>query len=852
MSADLCACGCDGTCGCGSPATPPDIGDPLAFRHSAILRRMTDGLSGVRIAGRAPLAGWTSRAVGDPGMALLDAQAGALHVLAWNVNRLWADGALPTSEDPQALAALGRLLGHAARPALAATTVLSLDMDDIAAAPEVVDLPQGLKIASVPLKDTLPQTFETDAPLQARKAWNRLYPVRGRTDPPISVTTAALTLAGPAPRARAGDLVLVFAGGDTGKWLSARILSVDRPAPATPTAPIVTVLGLASQALVACQTDFADKAFRNQVILLGDRAAAFGATAADLSLFSTAQLIDIGQMAEGAQHPADWSGLVMTTSGTADGGTIDLAAVHDQAMAGKAVLFAALGDSPPTQMGKITAVQEGARNGFGLSGKVSRVTVSGVNLDIKADGFAQKVRETTIHIETVRERLQVPDDDTPIPNAATPDRIVVQGLQGFEAGRHLILFGMDWLTGAPRGETVILARAEPLTGSLTGAMAGPTELIFTKALTGAFHAEGLQIHGNCVSVSQGETPHSGPETLGQTNPGAPLPRYRLKGGAVAEVPAATPNGYAPALTVRVGARAYDRVDSLFGLAAGARVYRFAPDTPLGPIIEFAGPLPPGQAVTASYRKGGGAAGNLAAGRLTTVMTPVPGLRGATNPFATAGGSEAEGPDDLRRALPASVRTLGRAVALTDVESFALAYRGVGKALASELRQGMRRVLCLTLADGAFQNPVPGSDLLTGLAAALAAASPPGRAIRIAGFESRTATVAIAFAHDPALDRAGVEAGLRAVLLAAFSPAVRPFGRALHQSDLLAAAQNAPGVVAARLVAFALPDGPPPDAGRLLCPLPRFEPSLPGGPETFRPAGLIALSDASLTLTEMQP
>lgn len=848
MSLEPCACCGDRACGCSNHIAPPEIGDPPTFRHSAILRRMTDRLSDVRVAGRAPLASWTSREPGDPAMALLDAQAGAMHVLAWNVNRLSADGTLATSQDPQALAALARLLGYAPRPALAAATVLSLDMDDIAAAPEVVDLPQGLKIASVPLKDTLPQTFETDAPLQARKAWNRLTLERSRTEPPILVTTASLTLAGPAPRARAGDLVLVYAYGTPVQWLTARIVSVDRPAPAAPAAPIVTVLALASQALVPCQADFALPSFRNQVILLGDRASAFGSTAADLSLFSTAQLIDIGQMgANAANRPTDWTGLEMTTTGSATGGTIDLEAVHDQAMAGKAVLFTALGGAPGAQMGKITAVAEGARNGFGLSGKLSRMTVSGINLAAK-DSFAQKVRETAIHIETGRERLQVPDDDTRTPGAATPDRIAVAGLLGLEAGRQLILFGTDWTTGALRGETVTLARAVPG----TGAMAMTTTLVFTKALTGAFHAEGLQIHGNCVSVSQGETPQSGPETLGQSNPSAPLPRYRLKGGAVAEVPAATPKGYAPALTVRVGARAYDRVDSLFGIAAGARVYRFAPDTPLGPMVEFAGPLSPGQPITAGYRKGGGVAGNVGAGRLTTVMTPVPGLRGATNPFATSGGSEAEGPEDLRRALPASVRTLDRVVALEDVESFALAFRGVGKALASDLRQGMRRVLCLTLADSAFQNPVPGSDLVTGMAAALSAASPPGRAIRIEGFESFTATLALAFAHDPALDRALVEAGLRAALLAAFSPAARPFGRALHQSELLATAQNVDGVVAARLTGFALQGGPPPDAGRLLCPLPRFETTLPGGPERFRPAGLIALSDASLSFTEMQP
>jgi Baseplate J-like protein len=834
-----CACGCGGACRCGSHEAVPEIGDPLAFRHSAILERLKDELSGVRVLGDAPLAGWTTRESSDPVIALLDAQAAALHVLAWNINRLWADGALPTSEDPGAIGAIARLLGYVARPALAASTVLSLDLDDIAAAPETVDLPKSLKIASVPLKDELPQIFETDAPLHASKVWNRLNVVRNRPDPTITAATTSITLEGPAPKARAGDLVLVYAGGAPAKWLAARVVSFDRPAPASATGPVTTVLTLASQVLVECAASFEPASFRNQVILLGDRASAFGSTAADLSLFSTQQLKDIGQMgANDVNRPSDWKDLKMTASG----GTLDLDAVHDPAMSDKAVLFAALGGTPASQMGKITAVEEGARKGFGLSAKVSRITVDGVNLT--EAGFNSKVRETAILIETGRERLYVPEEDAQVPAAATPDRIVVQGQHALEAGRQMILRGKDFATGAQRGEAATLSRSE--IGAST------TTLVFTKPLAAAYHAEGLEVHGNCVSVSQGETPVSGPEPLGQGEPGMLRPRFRLKAGPVAQVPAEGPKGYAPALEVRVGARAFSRVDSLLGVAADARVYRFAPDTPLGPLVEFAGPLPSGQTVTADYRKGGGARGNVGAGRLTTVMTPVPGLRGSTNPFAATGGSAADGPDDLRQALPASVRTLDRAVALEDFEAFALAYRGVGKSLASELRQGMRRVLCLTIADTAFQNPVPGSGLMEELRTAILDASPPGRAIRIEGFESLTATVGLAFAHDPALQRSKVEADVRAALLDEFSPSAQPFGRALHVSEVLTVAQGVPGVVAARLTAFSLPGGPSPDAGRLLCPVPRFEEAWPGGPLAFRPAGLIALADASLTLTEMLP
>lgn len=837
-----CACGCQGACGCGTASAPPAIADPLKFRHSAILSRMKASLASTRVGGAAPLAGWTTREASDPGIALLDAQAVALHVLGWNIHRLWADGTLPGSEDPAAMGALARLLGHVPRPALSASTVLSLHLDDLSTAPEQVEVPQGLKVASVPGKNELPQTFETDAPLTARKAWNRLPLQRRRAHREINTATATLTLQGAAPLARAGDLVLVWASAT--QWLAARIVQVDRPVPAERSAEATTVLTLASQALVLCPAEFGDTTYAYQVILLGDRASAFGSTAADPSLFSTTLPAQIEQM-EGDKRRIEWKDLVMTATGTHTGGTLDLDAVHDAAMAGKAVLFAALDASVAAQMGKITAVQEGARRGFGLSSKVSRVTVSGVNLDPTAPtSFARRVRETAIYIETARERLALLPVDAQVPDPATRDRIVVTGEHALEPGRRLILQGTDWVTGAATGQAVTLARAEP--------GAGGTTLVLTEATAATYHAEGLVIYGNCVSASHGETPISGAEGLGTGQPGAERPRFRLKSGPVAHVPADTARGYAPALVVRVGGREYTRADSLLDAPPEARIYRFAADTPVGPLVEFVGPLPAGQAITAALRKGGGPQGNVAAGRLTTVTTPIPGVRGATNPFAASGGMAAETPDDLRRGLPASVRTLGRAVALEDFQAFALEYRGVGKALATELRHGMRRVLCLTIADTSGASPIPGAGLAEGLRDAILAACPPGLSVRVEGFDALTATVHLAFAHDPALDRCTVEASLRAALLAAFAPAVRPFGQALHRAQILAAAHAVPGVLAAHLTAFSLPTGPPEAQGRLLCPLPRFEQQPAPAPPAFRRAGLIALAGAALTLAEITP
>ena len=86
-------------------------------------------------------------------------------------------------------------------------------------------------------------------------------------------------------------------------------------------------------------------------------------------------------------------------------------------------------------------------------------------------------------------------------------------------------------------------------------------------------------------------------------------------------------------------------------------------------------------VTATYRVGGGAAGNVPAGAITTILdAPRLALLGATvtNPVAGSGGAERESIDNAVRHAPAVFRSLRRAVTAADYEQIALSFKGVGK------------------------------------------------------------------------------------------------------------------------------------------------------------------------------
>lgn len=327
-----------------------------------------------------------------------------------------------------------------------------------------------------------------------------------------------------------------------------------------------------------------------------------------------------------------------------------------------------------------------------------------------------------------------------------------------------------------------------------------------------------------------------------------LTRFRLKKAPLAYVPAANARGYGPALEVRVGERAWDEAPTLYALPPEARAYTVR-DVNGTSEIQFAGRLPSGTYnLTASYRTGGGTKGLVEAGRLSTIATPVLGIAAATNPLKAQGGSDAETIDDLRRAAPRSVRTLDRVVSLSDFEAFAQTYRGIGKALASEQRSGMRSTVVVTVADTALASPTPTSDTVTALAAAYQDFCMPGRHIRVEGFTDYLAVMEIAFAVEAGFRRVEVEEAVRDALGAAFGKPVRGFGQGIHASQVLACVQHVRGVRAVlvrnlgRAIAdpFTIEDGVVVSDGRVLCP----------GPAPGVLAGLLSIDPARITFREL--
>lgn len=203
-------------------------------------------------------------------------------------------------------------------------------------------------------------------------------------------------------------------------------------------------------------------------------------------------------------------------------------------------------------------------------------------------------------------------------------------------------------------------------------------------------------------------------------------------------------------------------------------------------------------VRATYRKGIGAAGNVAADSLTQPTQRPLGLKGVSNPRAAEGGTDAEGAETARASMPLGTRTLGRAVSLLDYEDFARAFAGVAKARAQVLQLPTGPVIAITIAgaDGAVISP--DSPIWKNLAQALADSGDPNVSVRLFAHRASTFRIGLKVRRDPDFDAKLVLTEVEAALRARFGFAKQSLGGAVQQSEVIAIAQAVRGVVAVDL------------------------------------------------------
>jgi hypothetical protein len=372
-----------------------------------------------------------------------------------------------------------------------------------------------------------------------------------------------------------------------------------------------------------------------------------------------------------------------------------------------------------------------------------------------------------------------------------------------------------------------------------------TTLQLATDLANVYERATVRINANVAAATHGE---SVKEPLGSGDAAVPYQQFTLRQPPVTYVSADTPDGSASTLKVYVNEVLWEEVPFFYGHGPTERIYITRRDDDGRTTIRFGdgitgARLPTGQNnVRAEYRKGTGLGGLVRAGQLSLLMSRPLGLKGVVNPEAAQGAEDPESRDDARTNAPLTVLTLDRAVSLQDYEDFSRTFSGVAKAQAVWVWDGRKRSIFLTVAGPDGELLDEDGSVITKLKESLRTYGDPFVAFTVKAYRQAWFEIAGTVTIDPDHVSDVVMEAISADLQQRYSFAARAFGQPVALSEVIAAIQAVPGVVAVDLDRFARTDQSlPAIQPRLIADRPAM-----GADGVVPAAELLLLEPASLT------
>ncbi len=787
-------CGCCAGLTAQTPAAVtnrPGLG-AISYRAGTHSQFKASMLAALSAADLPALQNLRTRASDDFTIALLDGAATMADVLTFYQERLANESYLRTATEQRSILELARLIGYELHPGVAAATALAFTVDDAAGAPAETVIDIGTKVQSIPGPGEKPQTFETVEKITARLAWNALRPKMSRASIP-KFGDRWVYLKGIAANLKPGDAILLVGKereNDPGseRWDFRRVTRVSADAEANRTR-IEWAEGLGTtlphQVLPASDP---------KIYALRQRAALFGANAPHPATLSDQTLGHYSQAAG-----ADWS---FTISGQ----TIDLDTTYP-AIVEKSWLV--LSKPSYQELYRAAKVVEASGAKFTVTGKTTRIQLdTSENLDL-FDGA--DYRDTMVFAQS--ELLEMAEQ--PIEEPVTGAILELEdAAHGLTPGRRLAVSGKDSASGEAIHELVAV-------NTVSGAF-----ITVSPPLGKSYERASCAINANVAAATHGETVQ---ELLGGGDAGAKFQTFKLRQPPLTYGSAANAEGAASTLEVRVNDLLWHEAPTLYGKESKDRVYIARRGGDGATAIQFGdgvtGARPPsGQSnIRARYRKGIGIDGLVKAGQLSMLLSRPLGVKGVTNPEASTGAQDPEQLDDARANAPLKVLTLERVVSLSDYENFARAFGAIAKALASWTWDGRNRGVLVTVAGPGGAAVPPGSATYDNLLAALRAAGDPFVELRVKTFRPAYFRFAGNVKVDGDFASEQVLAAVEQALRDEFSFAARSFGQPVRLSEVIAAIQAVPGVIAVDVDKLYRSGGAPSLQQRLLAELPVLAP-----------------------------
>lgn len=820
------------------------IGTHSRFKASLLARLTTIGLPALR--------DLKTRDDDDFSIALLDAWALVADVLTFYQERIANESYLRTATERLSLRELGRLIGYALRPGVAASVYLAFTLETSPGAPAETTIAAGTKVQSIPGPGEQAQTFETMETITARASWNAMHP-RPTKPQVISTDMSSVRVRGTTVNLSRGDPLLIIAPETNGaspkalRFVAAVTTDDAKEETVITLQPIPTSIvspglgGIRTTGVFASKIALNDagihSAFINQTWNQSDlTSVALTQGLALNAIFANIKAQLVPHPPEGGvfalrkraslfgYNAPDWDAMADTTrtrysnnpnslsdwplQAASNASQLYLDQVYKEIKPDDWVVVTRPGAAPI--IAGVRSVAESAKSHYGISAKSTRLTLD--TTTAQPDSMTE-LRETTVLVQSEA-----------LPLAELPDTSDVQGssitldgpVTALAEGQPILLTGVrSDLQGVTWTEAANVAQV-----TLNG---GYSTLGLVGALAYKYVRETVTINANVALATHGETTS---EILGSGDASKPYQQFVLKQPPLTYTSAANASGAASTLQVWANDVRWHEREALYGAGARDRVFitRTGEDAKL--TIQFgdgkAGARPPTGTgnLRAIYRKGIGKAGNVKPGQLSLLLTRPLGVKEVVNPLAASGGDDPEQLEQARTNAPLTVLTLGRIVSLQDYQDFARSFAGVAKALATWTWDGQRRGIFLTIAGPDGAAIAEESETYKNLLAAMQAAGDPYVALRVQTFRLALFGVQANVKVNPDYDAASVLAAVEAKLRAAFSFAARAFGQPVAQSQVLAVMHTVPGVVAVDMNALYRIDEPAAPHARLAAAFPR--------------------------------
>ena len=481
-----------------------------------------------------------------------------------------------------------------------------------------------------------------------------------------------------------------------------------------------------------------------------------------------------------------------------DPGVIDLDAEYDQVVQGSWAIIERA-DTGAVITAQVLAAATIARSSYNISGKVTRLILDQPWLT-EDDVLLSVARQTAVYVQSDPQTLARVADITPVSGTSFDLDGIYGGLQ---TGRWLIITGdRADLQGVTTGEVVMVA------GTTQGAdLAGDTvhtTVQLSTALAYSYVRSTVTIWGNVVAATQGATQQ---DVLGSGSASQAGQSFPLSRSPLTYLPAPTAAGAAGTLVTAVNGVAWSEVANLASAGPSDHVYMTRTDATGKTTVVFGdgthgARLPTGAAnVTALYRVGLGAGGDVQPGQISQPQTRPQGVQGVTNPLPGSGGADPDTVASARANAPLGLMALDRVVSVQDYQDFARAWAGIGKASSVLLSDGLSQFVHLTIGGPTDQPIETSSALYASLVAALAANGDPHLPVRVASCQVDLIVLAAGVHLAAGYQWTDVSAATRAALLSAYSYDNRALGQTVVLSDIVAAIQTVPGVDYATVTGF---------------------------------------------------